>query len=256
MAAFGLRNQRGSCWINATLQALYRIPNLQDRYINDKADSNNPVETCIQEIWNSEGDDGLKSFYECVKTAVMPAGDGIGDSHELLEFICDKIPFIDNLLRFKVAHTIKCNHCKYNQTKPDSIIEFSINPEYKKQEVVNTIISATAPVTIDDWKCEKCGGVGCTKQMLFGSFPRVLTFHMTSLNTSANYSSILEINNNRYALIAVICFNGSHWWTYGRNMPPGHPWIEFNDNSVTRHDPRQFPVSENMRLLMYYRLNE
>jgi uncharacterized UBP type Zn finger protein len=29
---FGLKNTRGSCWVNATLQALFRIPQVQKRY--------------------------------------------------------------------------------------------------------------------------------------------------------------------------------------------------------------------------------
>jgi ubiquitin C-terminal hydrolase len=257
MAAFGIRNQKGSCWVNAALQSIFRIRDVQDRYTKDKADTNNPTEMCIQEIWNSEGDEGLKAFFECVKTATMPAGDGIGDSHELLEFLCDKIPFLDKMFRFKVANVIKCSNCPNSESKPDSLVEFSINPTYRKQSVSDCIVEAVKPIKIDDWLCSKCKNHGCTKQFLMGSFPRVLAFHMTSVNTSASYSSILAINGIKYALFAVICYNGGHWWTYGRNLPPpGQPWIEFDDLNVRRHGPQHFPISDQMRLLMYYRLNE
>jgi ubiquitin C-terminal hydrolase len=256
MAAFGLRNQKGSCWVNAALQSIFRIPDVQARYDEDHADTNNPVEMCIQEIWSSDGDEGLKSFYECVKTATMPAGDGIGDSHELLEFLCDKVPFLDKLFRFKVANTITCLNCKGSEMKTDSLIEFSITPTQYKQSVSDAIVEAVKPIEISDWVCGKCKEKGCTKQLLLGSFPKVLTFHMTSLNTSITYSAVLSVNGIKYGLFAVVCFNGGHWWTYGRNMPPGQPWIEFDDMQVRRHDPLHFPVSEQMRLLMYYRLNE
>lgn len=256
MAAFGLRNQRGSCWVNAALQSIFRIPDIQTRYTEDKADPNSPVEMCLQEIWASEGDEGLRPLFDCIKTATMPAGDGIGDSHELLEFLCDKVPFLDKLFRFKVANNITCLNCKNVETKTDSLIEFSITPSTRGQSVSDAIVEAVTPVEISDWLCGKCKKRGCTKQLLLGSFPSVLTFHMTSLNTSVKYSPILSVNKIKYALCAVVCFNGAHWWTYGRNMPPGQPWIEFDDTQVSRHDPQHFPLSEQMRLLMYYRLNE
>jgi len=253
---FGLRNQRGSCWVNATLQALFRIPELQDRFDNDKADPKNVIEQCIQEIWASRGDEGLNDFYQSVKTSLMPAGEGIGDSHELLEFLCDKLPVLDKLCRFKVANTVKCNTCEYNDTKMDSMIEFSIAPRTKKQSVSETIVDAATPFVLGDWTCEKCKNKGCTKQFLVGTFPQLLVFHMTTVNTSVSYTPILVLNGLKYALFAVVCFNGGHWWTYGRDLPPGNDWFTFDDKNVQSHGPQQFPLTENMRLLMYSRLNE
>jgi ubiquitin C-terminal hydrolase len=253
---FGLRNQRGSCWVNATLQSIFRIPELQERFNNDEADSNNAVEQCVQEIWGSKGEEGLKSLYACVKTSNMPAGEGIGDSHELLEFLCDKIPTLDKLCRFKVANIIKCNNCSYKDVKVDSMIEFSIAPTHAKQTVPDTMVAAAQPFVIDDWTCEKCKKKGCTKQFLVSTFPTVLVFHMTSMNTSVSYAAITIINGIKYALFAVVCYDGGHWWTYGRDLPPGHPWFELNDTHVRNHGPNSFPLSDSMRLLFYYRLNE
>ena len=253
---FGLRNQRGSCWVNATLQALFRIPEVQDRYENDKADENNPVDLSLQEIWCSRGDEGLKALYECVKTALMPAGEGIGDSHELLEFLCDKLPFLDKLCRFKMSHQVKCSNCDYSDLRTDSLIEFSVTPTAKKQGLISCIGQSVQPVTIPDWTCEKCKGKGCTKQLLMATFPDVFVFHCTTLNTSVSYSPLLNINANRYALSSVVCFNGGHWWAYGRPQPPGSSWVEFDDQRVQDHGPNNFPLSDTMRLLFYYRLKE
>jgi ubiquitin C-terminal hydrolase len=253
---FGLRNQRGSCWVNATLQALFRLPEVQDRYENDKADENNPVDLCLQEIWCSRGDEGLKGLYECVKTALMPAGEGIGDSHELLEFLCDKLPFLDKLCRFKMSHQVKCSNCDYSDLRTDSLIEFSVTPTAKKQGLISCIGQSVQPVSIPDWTCEKCKGKGCTKQLLMATFPDVFVFHCTTLNTSVSYSPLLNINANRYALSSVVCFNGGHWWAYGRPQPPGSSWVEFDDQRVQDHGPNNFPLSDTMRLLFYYRLKE
>jgi ubiquitin C-terminal hydrolase len=163
---------------------------------------------------------------------------------------------LDKLCRFKVANTIKCNSCEYSDTKMDSMIEFSIAPRTKKQSVSETIVDAATPFVLGDWTCEKCKNKGCTKQFLVGTFPQLLVFHMTTVNTSVSYTPILVLNGLKYALFAVVCFNGGHWWTYGRDLPPGNDWFTFDDKNVQSHGPQQFPLTENMRLLMYSRLNE
>jgi len=256
MKSFGLRNTRGSCWVNAALQSIYRIPDLQARFEKEESDSSNVVETCLNEIWASSGEEGLRSLYECIKTSpAMPAGENIGDSHELLEFLCNKVPFLDKLFRFKVANVVKCKNCDYVDSHRDSMIEFPIVPSRPKQSVSETIVEAASPFDIADWSCEKCSKKGCTKQFLLASFPQVLTFHVTSIDTSVTYSSILVLNGMTYALFAVVCYDGGHWWTYGRDLPPGKPWVVYNDLQVRSHGPQQFPLHDNMRLLMYYRLS-
>jgi ubiquitin C-terminal hydrolase len=253
---FGLRNQRGSCWINAALQGVFRIPELQKRFAENEEDTKNAVEVCLGEIYGSHGEEGLKAFYDCVKTKTMPAGEDIGDANELLEFLCDRVPFLDKLMRFKVAHTIKCNHCDYNDTRNDTVIEFDIAPTKPKMTLNEAIVETVKPFSVDGWKCEKCSKHGCTKQLLLGSFPDVLTFHMTSMDTTVSYSSQIVLNGNTYALLAVVCFDGGHWNTYGRDMPPGQPWYLFNDHHVRSFDPKHFPLVDTMRLLMYSRIKE
>jgi ubiquitin C-terminal hydrolase len=254
---FGLRNKNGSCWINAALQAVFRIPDLQTRFNEGDEDDRNPVETCLAEIWGSKGDEGLKAFYECVKVSPhMPAGEGIGDSHELIEFLCDKVPFLDKLMRFKVANVVKCDNCIYTESKPDTMNEFSIAPSTRKQTVSDAIAEAVRPISIPDWTCDKCAKKGCHKQLLLAEFPQVLVFHQTSMDTTAAYTPVLVLNKNKYALFAVVCFTGGHWFTWGRNLPPGQQWYRLDDTHVQSFDPKAFPLADNMRLLMYYRLNE
>ena len=255
MKSFGLRNQKGSCWVNAALQAVFRIPDLQQRFQDGKHDTTNPVEVCLHTIWSSSGAMGLKDFYACVNTTLMPAGEGIGDSHELLEFLCDKIPMLDKMFRFSVENRLKCSNCPYTDGKRESMIEFPIVPSKPKETVVDAIVAAAQPHTIPDWTCEKCKGKGCTKQFLLAGFPRILAFHVTSLRSTVTYSSILTLNKIDYALFAVVCYDGGHWWTYGRDMPPGKTWVTYNDDRVHSHGPQQFPMADTMRLLMYYRLN-
>ena len=254
---FGLRNKSGSCWINATLQAIFRIPDLQNRFSDGDEDSDNPVELCLAEVFGSKGDEGLTDLYQCIKTTHMPAGEGMGDSHELLEFLCDKVPFLDKLMRFNIGNHIRCQHCDYSDIQKDSMIEFSISGDKNKETSVSTaIMAAVTPYEIPDWKCEKCSEKGCTKQFLIETFPQVMVFHQTALKSNVTYTAMLIVNKIKYMLIGVVCFNGGHWWTYGRDPPPGNPWYELNDQHVRSFDPKAFPLDRMMRMLIYYRLNE
>lgn len=251
---FGLSNFRGSCWVNTCIQGVLRIPEVQQRYTNKEHDSANILDESLFKIWESKGHTGLKDFFDSVKLDTLPAGRDIGDSHELLMYLCDKLPFLDTLCRFKIADAIVCKNCSKRELKEDSVTEYSLSSENPMTPISDCIIKSVTPYEINDWKCESCKKLGCSKQQLIGSFPKVMIFHKIGTDSSINYSSILGLNGKQYALISVSCYNGSHWWSYGRNMPPGSEWYTLDDRNITEHSPKQFPVSGNMRLLIYYRL--
>jgi len=256
---FPLNNFGGSCWINACLQLIFRIPELQQRYSNNEFDKDNVFDQCLYQLWNSKGSVGLKELFEAIRVSQkdvsnMPAGRGTGDSHELFTFLCDKIPFLDNLCRFKVAHSIKCKNCDYNNLKEDSVIEFEIEAPSTNLSLTQCIGEIVKPLILEEWKCEKCSNKGCEKQQLIGTFPKVMLFHKDSIQGSIEYPSILSLNKKEYALVGVTCWNGGHWWSYGRNSPPGSSWFTLDDTRIVEHGPKQFPISSNMRLLIYYRL--
>jgi hypothetical protein len=139
---FGLQNFRGSCWVNTCIQAVFKIPEMQERYSNDKADTSNIIDMSLQTIWNSKGEEGLKQFFESVRTATLPAGHDIGDSHELFQYLCDKIPFLDDLVRFKIGEIRICNNCKDKQIREDKLTEFSISAN-KRMSIVESILNST-----------------------------------------------------------------------------------------------------------------
>jgi ubiquitin C-terminal hydrolase len=254
---FGLHNYNGSCWVNGALQSFFRIPDVQERYRERTHDSSNVIDECLFRIWKSKGEDGLRDFFEAVRTDTMPAGRGIGDSHELLLYLCDKLPFLDKLCRFKIAHSMKCNNCSHKSMTHDSVIEFSLDSIDGRDVPLSDCITKTVePYAIDDWECEMCKNKGGMRQQLIGSFPDCIVFHAPLSDTTIQYSSIMVLNKNKYALSSVVCYNGSHWWTYGRNMPPGSSWFLLDDERVQEYSPKQFPLSSNMRLVIYYRLDE
>ena len=250
---FGLRNFSGSCWVNACLQSIFRIPDVQERYTESKFDRANPIDVALHAIWSHKGE-GLQGFFEVVRCEMMPAGQGIGDSHELFVYLCDKLPFLDKLCRFKIADSIQCKLCHKKELKEDMVTEFSLSSDGNRVPISTCIMNTVTPHDILDWTCEVCKQKGCTKQQLIGSFPQVMAFHMVSTESSVDYSSILVLNKMKYALLSVCCYNGSHWWVYGRDKI-GDSWFTLDDGRVEEHGPREFPLSGKMRLLIYYRLN-
>jgi len=253
---FGLQNFKGSCWVNACLQGIFRIPEVQTRYSEGIFEQGNVLDECLCKIWRTQGQEGIKEFFQSVKTIHMPAGDGIGDSHELLQHLCDRLPFLDKLCRFKVANSVQCKSCSTKTLKEDSVIEFDITTTEPDTPILECIQSIVKPVEVDTWKCDKCNKLGCTNNYLIGSFPQVMVFHVRSIDGSVGYSSILVLNQKKYALIGIICYNGAHWWTYGRNLPPGSSWFKIDDKHIQDFGRKQFPVSTAMRMLIYYRLEE
>jgi len=250
---FGLQNFRGSCWVNAALQTIFRFPDVQARYNAGTFEKSNKIDECLYNIWNSKGTVGLRDFFEAVRTEVMPAGQGIGDSHELLTYLCDKLPFLDAMCRFKIVNSIECVSCKNKTMREETTINFSLM-EGRNQPIATCIENTVKPYTIADWTCDKCKQKGAVSQQLIGSFPKYMIFHL-SMDSNVNYSSILMFNKRKYALLSVVCYNGSHWWTYGRDKA-GSSWYVFDDQNVVDHGPKQFPISNTTRMLIYYCANE
>lgn len=253
---FGLHNFAGSCWVNACLQGIFRIPEVIERYTNRTHDTENAVDSSLSIIWNSGGKDGLKDFFEAARTTTMPSGQGIGDSNEMLVYLCDKLPYLDVLFRFKIAEQIKCP-CGFVQAREDTEIEFELHPSARMTPIANCIASAVTPEIVDDWLCDVCKTKQkITKQKLIGSFPKAIAFRVTSAGTSIQYSSVLVLNSKRYSLLSVISHTGGHWLTHAREMPPGKPWFTLDDTRVRQHGANEFPMSEMSKLLIYYRLDE
>uniref|UniRef100_A0A6C0JKI0 USP domain-containing protein n=1 Tax=viral metagenome TaxID=1070528 RepID=A0A6C0JKI0_9ZZZZ len=253
---FGLNNFGGSCWVNACLQGIFRLPEVIDRYTRETHDKENSIDSSLNKIWNSKGTEGLKDLFVASRTATMPAGQGIGDSNELLIHLCDKLPFLDELCRFKTAEQIKCP-CGFSQVREDSATEYELHPAKMNTPITECITGSVQPELLEGWKCDKCSDAGkATKQQLIGSFPKVMIFRVTSQNSSLQYSSVLVMNSKKYYLLAVISHTGGHWFTYAREMPPGKPWYTLDDGRVKEHSQREFPMSQMTKVLIYYRLEE
>lgn len=218
-------------------------------------DDSNPIDVHLTGIYKTSGKDHLREFMNCVRTVYMPAGQSIGDSHELVTSLCDKLPWLDKSMRFKIAAQLTCKSCGFKRLKEDSVIELDIQPSRPRMPLLDALQEFVAPHEIEGWECDGCKTKQtCVSQTLFGSFPRTLMIHRSSLSHTLDYASILVLNGNKYALGAVICFNGGHWWTYARDMPPGKSWYELNDSHVRQMTPTQFPVAGTMRMLLYFLL--
>ena len=164
--------------------------------------------------------------------------------------------FLENI-QGSIINIIECKNC-YNKTYNfEPFISLSLDIINDNNPSISEMLLESLKseeLKENDWICEKCKAKGCTKQLLIGSFPQVMAFHMVTTESSVEYSSILCLNKIQYALLSVCCYNGAHWWTYGRDSVGGS-WYTLDDGHIDEHGPKEFPLSSKMRLLIYYRLN-
>lgn len=237
---FGLPNISGSCWVNAALQGLYACPPVR-KHIADES-------TPFAEVYKSEGTNGLSDLFNFIRTSYIPAGDDIGDSHELIMHLCDKMPWLDELMRFKMANRLTCKTCNHSTLKEETTLEIGLTPSVRRMPILDALNEYVSPSEIEGWMCDKCKEKRtCVSQTLFGTFPKILMIHRSSISTPIAYTPIIILNKRRYELFAVICFNGGHWWSYGRKESD---WFELDDTSVRQI--QKVPVVSTMRILLYF----
>lgn len=248
---FGLPNVRGSCWVNAALQGMFACPSLKDHTVDDA----NPIDVNLTDVYKTQSKSALTDLFSSIQSTHIPAGRDIGDSHELIVYLASKLPWFDKLLRFKIGNQLICKTCGNKTLKEDSAIEITLTPSKPKMPIIEALAEFIKPSEIEGWECTHCKEKRtCSSQIMFGSFPKMFMFHCSSVGTSVEYSSILVINKRKYALFAIICFNGGHWWTYARDLPLGNPWYELDDSRVTKMSTTQLPPSGTMRILLYFLL--
>jgi ubiquitin C-terminal hydrolase len=237
---FGLPNISGSCWVNAALQGLYACPLMKDH----KADERNSVDKSFTEVYTSKGSSGLLDLFNFIQTSYIPAGHDIGDSHELIVHLCDKMPWLDELMRFKMANRLTCKTCSHSTLKEETTIEIGLSPSTRMMPILDALNEYVQPSEIEGWMCDKCTEKRiCIVQSLFGTFPKMLMIH----GSSVIYSTRLVLNGNQYELFAVICFNGGHWWSYGCN---DSEWYEMDDTNIRKIE--KVTVMSTMRILLYF----
>jgi len=252
---FGLRNYGGSCWINACLQGILRLPPIKERYSGD-IEPINSVDKSLQKIWKTQGQEGLKELFDAIsekKDAAyeMLAGKSIGDSNEAFIYLCDKLTFLDKLCRYEILEKINCK-CGFQQERQDSLIQFELYPSSKNIPLTNCISDVVKPETLESWKCDKCSERGhATRQISMKSFPKILTFKLLSDNPIL-YTNVLVIISHRYQLYSVVSFNGGHWWAFSKDTS----WVMLDDTRVRQLRPNEVPSSQYTKMLIYYRINE
>jgi ubiquitin C-terminal hydrolase len=258
---FGLRNYGGSCWLNACLQTVLRIPEIKERYSTiDPEMTINSVDKSLSRIWKTSGQEGLKELFDAISESntsesgskpayEMLAGKSIGDSNEAFVYLCDKLPFLDLLCRYNFVEKLECS-CGFQQERPDSHIQFQLYPS-KSMPLTDCILDVVKKETLDSWKCDKCSQRGqATKEIVMKTFPKVLTFKLFS-EQGVVYPTNLMINSHKYQICGITSFNGAHWWAFARDSS----WTLYDDTTVRQLRRNEVPAGQNAKMLIYYRIN-
>lgn len=255
---FGLKNYGGSCWLNACLQAILRIPDIKQRY-DTLEEPLNSVDKSLQKLWKSGGQEGLKELFDSIHESntshtgnsayEMLAGKNVGDSNEAFIYFCDKLPFLDTLCRYTFIEKIVCP-CGFQQERQDSHIQFQLYPSQKNTQITTCISDVVKPEILDSWKCDKCSERGkAHKQIIIKTFPKIFVFKLLS---GVIFANMLIINSNKYQLKSIVSFNGGHWWAYSKN----EVWTLLDDTNVRQLRPNESPSSSTIKMFIYYRVDE
>lgn len=176
-------------------------------------------------------------------------------------------------------NNIKCNNCKYESS---SIFEFfnSININLNNSNSLNKCLDYYFNTTIiDDWKCDKCNNLGCSRQLNLWSLPNYLIIHLKRFDENGNkIKSYIDFpiddldlthyicnkkkdpNNYIYTLYAVNYHEGNmkngHYWTSVKNI--NSEWYTFNNGNVTKQhmdsdNIKTQIVTPNAYILFYYK---
>jgi ubiquitin C-terminal hydrolase len=255
---FGLKNYGGSCWLNACLQSILRIPEITSRY-STELETINSVDKSLYTISKTQGQDGLKDLFNAISETnssvsgskpayEMLAGKSVGDTNEAFIYLCDKLSFLDTLCRYTIVEKIECK-CGFEQEKNDSHIQFEIYP-IKDSTLTSCITQVVSPEVLDSWKCDKCSERGqATKRMIMKTFPTCLVFKIFSEDNSVVTPQNLVINSNKYELASISCWNGGHWWAYSKL----DTWALYDDTRVHELKKEEIPSSRQAKMLIYYR---
>lgn len=128
---------------------------------------------------------------------------------------------------------------------------------------------------IDNWKCDKCKTIGCTKTTSIFTLPNYLIIHLKRANQDNKLENTITFpldeldltkyieeskqdkNNYIYSLYAVNNhignINDGHYWSYCKNLDKS--WYCFDDENVSKLH-RGFDseiVTKNAYILFYYR---
>lgn len=249
---FGLRNYGGSCWLNACLQGILRLPELKSRYSGEFVPINS-IDESLHKIWITKGD-GLKELFDAINSSTsaayeMRAGRNVGDSNEAFVYFCDKLPFLDELCRYEIIDKIQCK-CGFTQERKDSLIQFELYPKANSL-LTACIADVVKSEQLDTWKCDQCSERGLAqKEISMKTFPKIFVFKIMA-NVHFQFSTILIINSIKYQLLSVVSYNGSHWWAHVKE----NNWVILDDTRIRGLHPNQAPSSTTAKMLIYYRIN-
>lgn len=173
---------------------------------------------------------------------------------------------------------IKCNSCKYES---DSIFEFfnCINLNLNNSDTLNQCLEYYFNKSmIDDWKCDKCNNLGCSRELNLWTLPNYLIIHLKRFDENGKkIKSYIDFpiddldltpyichkkndpNNYIYSLYAVNYHEGDikngHYWTSVKNL--NSKWYTFNNGNVNENnntvDIKTQLVTPNAYILFYYK---
>jgi ubiquitin carboxyl-terminal hydrolase 8 len=176
-----------------------------------------------------------------------------------------------------IYNKISCEKCDFSDDvfEPYNIVSVNIPSVQQKVSLQDCLSTFAGSVEkIENWKCERCTTIGCTKSQSFWSLPNYLIIHLKRFNNGGeklttpidfpiedlNLTQFVSAdkqdpNNYIYSLYAINYHSGDassgHYWSSCRNLNDN--WYLFNDGHVSKIHNTNDLITPDAYILFYYR---
>lgn len=280
----GLSNLGNTCYMNASLQCLRCVLNL-NKYIAAVCDSEDKLDKItnnaivheyfnfVQKIWTTPRPTFSPMDLKMTLNQTKFRGWNQHDAQEFTNFILDtiheslkkkgeKTSIISETFFGQYKSIVICAKCNYESVTYEDFMFLTLPVTGHFKDSLRQFNNSETLDTDNVYKCDKCHEKSkALKQIIIHKLSSVLIVHLKRFDKYRKIDTYMEIPHefhddykNQYNLIGVVNHYGSFFaGHYTANVKLDNNWYEMNDSSCRQINP-QYAVTNAAYILYYQRV--